>query len=637
MRWLFRLLGLIVLLAALAVAGLFLIPADRIAGLAAAQFEAATGRQMVISGGVHPTLWPELGVRAGHVEIANASWSKAGPMVTADGLVVGVDPLALLGGSVKVGRVELDAPKILLETGKDGHGNWELTPLKPAAPAKGAPAAGGSGAPGIPEITIGKAVITKGSVTYLDDTTGKKQTVSGIDATFRLPKASGPADLNLKATVNGQPVTLSAEAGKAAQALAGLATPVKLKLTAGSSTVGFDGSADPGKGAVKGALDAAITDLPALFKAAGMTAPALPQGLGAKKILLKGNLSAAAAGTVALDQAQVTLDGNALKGRVAVSLAGARPKLNAILSAGKLDLSALGGGAAPAQAASGGGKPAAGGAAAETGWSKAPIDASALKLADADVTLGADGLDLGTLKLGRTDVTLTLKDGRAVVGLKQVVAYQGDITGQVTADAGKGLSVAADINAAHVALQPLLTDFADYKRLIGTGTLNAKLHASGGSMDALMHALSGSGSMDLGKGELQGFDLAGMLTHLNANYLGPGAKTIFNSVKATYTIKGGVLTNNDLAFASPILDASGKGTVGIGDKTLDYVVTPVAFRGLTNGKGVSVPLKISGSWAKPRFGLDMGSALGQKIQTERQKLKDKAKSAVEKGILNLLK
>jgi AsmA protein len=141
-----------------------------------------------------------------------------------------------------------------------------------------------------------------------------------------------------------------------------------------------------------------------------------------------------------------------------------------------------------------------------------------------------------------------------------------------------------------------------------------------------MHALAGTGSMALGKGELQGFDLAGMLTHLNANYLGPGAKTIFNSVTASYVIKGGVLSNDDLKFASPILDATGKGTVGIGERTLDYTVTPVAFRGVTNGKGVEVPLKISGSWAKPRFGLDMNSALGRKIQIERQKLKDKAKA-----------
>lgn len=634
MRWLFRLLGLIVVLTIVVVVGLLLVPADRIAALASAQFEAATGRQMVISGGVHPTIWPELGVRAGHVEIANASWSKAGPMVTADGLRVGVDPLALISGAIKVARVELDAPKILLEQAKDGRGNWQLGQPKAAGAAVGstssAPAGNGS-AGAVPAVSIDKAMIKNGSVTYVDDGSGMRQTVSGIDATLRLPNPVGPADVAMKANVNGEPVALTAQLAKATEVLAGLNTPLKLKLklVAGGSTIGFDGTADPSAGSVKGALDAALSDLPAVFKAAGMAPPGVPQGLGAKRILAKGNLKASTDGAE-LDQAVLTLDGNALQGKVAVSLTGDRPKLSAIVSAGKLDLSSLGG--APAAAAASGGAKQGSAKSVGSGWSKAPIDVSALTLADADVTLGASGLDLGTLKLGRTDVTLKLSGGRAVVGLKQVVAYKGTISGQLIANAAKGLSVAGDVTAANVSLQPLLTDFAGYKRLIGRGTVKAKLQSSGTSMNALMHALSGSGSMELGKGELQGFDLAGMLTHLNADYLGPGAKTIFNSVKASYTIRGGVLSNDDLKFASPILDASGRGTVGIGDRTFDYTMTPVAFRGVTNGKGVSIPLKISGSWDKPRFGLDMNSAVGKKIQAERQKLKAKAKAQAEKAL-----
>lgn len=627
MRWLFRLLGLIVVLVVVVVGGLLLIPADRIAALVAQRFEAATGRQIVIAGGVHPTLWPELGVRTGKVEIANASWSKAGPMMTAAGLTVGVEPLALLSGAVKVARIELDQPQILLETAKDGRGNWVFGPAAAQAAAGTSQAVSAGG--GLPPVSIGRAVIHAGTVTFLDDASGTKQAAEAIDATLKLPDPAGPADVQLSARVNGQPLTLTATLAKAAEVLAGRASPVAFTLTAGNSTLGFDGSADPAGAALQGKLDAKLGDLPALLKAAGLAAPALPQGLGAKSIAAKGTLTADARGSVTLDQAALTLDGNAFTGRLALNLAGGRPKLSAILSAGKLDLSSL--------SAAGGGAPAKGGgtptpAAAAPGWSKAPIDASPLRLADADLTLGASAVDLGSLKLGRTDVTLALAGGKATIGLKQVVAYQGTITGQINADATKGLALAGDLKIANVALQPLLTDLAGYKRLVGTGTLAAKLQSSGTSMNALMHALSGSGSLAFGKGELEGFDLAGMVTHLNANYIGDGAKTIFDAVKASFAIQNGVLSNDDLTMASPIVDATGKGTIDIGGRTLAYTVTPVALKGIASDNGIAVPVKFSGSWASPRIGLDMNSALGQKIQDQRQKLKDKAQSEAEKAL-----
>lgn len=614
MRWLIRVVALIVMLVVVAVVGLLLIPADRIAAIAAARFEAATGRQMVISGGVHPTLWPELGIRTGGVQIANAPGSKQGPMLAAEGLTVGVDPVALLSGVVKVARIDLIAPRIVLERGKDGRGNWEMGAGTPASATAGK---GGT----LPAVTIEQASITGGAVTWIDDAAGTRQTVAGIDATLKLPDPAGPLDLTAAAKVNGQPVNVTLHLDKLAAVAAGQPSPVVLKLVTGGSTVGFTGTADPAKLTVQGALDADLGDLSALFAAAGMAAPGLPQGLGAKRIAAKGVLSAGADGSATLDQATLTLDGNSLTGKLGVTTAGARPKLTAILSAGKLDLTALGGGGT----GGGAGKSAA-------GWSKAPIDVSPLTLTDADVTLGAAGLNLGTVTLGQTDVSVHLVAGKATVGLKQVSAYQGRITGQIVVDGTKGLALSSDLTVTNVALQPILTDFAGYTRLHGTGSAKIALNAAGGSIDVLMNALSGSGSISFGQGELDGFDLAGMLTHLDANYMGAGAKTIFDSITASYTVKAGVLTNSDLAFKSPLLDASGNGTVDIGGRTLDYTVTPVALKGVAGANGVSVPLKISGRWEAPKFGLDMNSAMGKQIDAQKQKLEDKAKAAAEKAL-----
>lgn len=615
MRWLFRLMGLIVVLAILVVAGLFFIPTDRIATLAANRFEQATGRHMTISGGVHATLWPQLGVRTGAVEIANAPWSKAGPMVKADGLSVGVDPMALLSGRVKVEQVVLDAPAIVLERSTSGAANWSLFGSADGTSANAGSKAAGEGS--LPPISIAKATIKGGTMIFVDDKTGQKVTVDGLNASLSMPDAAGPAKIALSAAINGQSVKVDAGVDKAAEALAGRATPVTLKASAGKSTIAFDGSVDPAKGSAKGTLDAALDDLPALFKAAGQAAPALPQGLGAKRILAKGTLDAGTSGKITLGKASLTLDDNALHGQLALALGGPRPMLTGALTGDKLDLSALGGGATGAKASADG--------KTSRGWSKAPIDASAAGRIDADLSLSAAAMDLGKLQLGKTSLKLSLKAGKLLVDIGRMTAYQGAISGRVAADVNNGLAVAADLSADKVALQPLLGDLAGFKRLITDGTLKAKLSASGRSMDALMHSLSGSGSMALGKGELQGLDLVGMITHLDASYMGPGAKTIFDSITGTFAIKAGVLKNDDLAFASPLLKASGKGAVGIGDKTLDYTVTPTALQGVAGSKGLTVPVKISGSWNAPKYGLDMQSAAGQK-------LKEGAASAIDKAL-----
>ena len=56
MRWLFRALGAVFLLGLIGLGLLFMIPADRIAAAAAAQFEQLTGRKLVIEGDIETAM-----------------------------------------------------------------------------------------------------------------------------------------------------------------------------------------------------------------------------------------------------------------------------------------------------------------------------------------------------------------------------------------------------------------------------------------------------------------------------------------------------------------------------------------------------------------------------------------------------
>jgi AsmA protein len=632
MRWIVRAIALILLLALTAGGALLLIPSKKIAQIAETQFEAATGRKMTLTGAVHATLWPQLGVRMGPVEIANASWAKDGPMLSAKEVEIGVEPAVLFGGEIRVSKVKLLAPQILLERRKDGTGNWEFTP--PAKPASTDPASTDPAGKKVPStggvrkaFSLDQGIISDGSQTWIDQATGQRIALSKIDATLEIPSYNGPANFNLKAELNGQPMTLTGTLAQFAAGLTGKAVPADVTVGMGASNVAFKGNLGTSPLAAQGKLVATLKNPAALAALVGQSISDLPQGLGHDSITAKGDVTLSPNGALNLTAGQITLDSNAMRVAGALTFPKGKPKITAQIDADALNLSAL-----AASSGGGGGGGTGSGTKAASGWSTAPIDLSALHMADAQITLNAPSIDLGVSKLGQTRAQITLENGRAVADLRQVSAYGGDISGQVVANARGGLSVAANLVAKGVSLEPLLSDLADYKRLDSAADVTVKLLASGNSEAALARSLSGSGNFTLGKGALQGLDLVGMLRTLNLNYVGEGAKTIFDQISASFTIDKGVLSNDDLALKAPLLSAAGKGQVNVGAQTLNYTLTPTALSKADGSGGVQVPLTITGPWAKPKFGLDMNAITGDKVDAAKKDLESRAKSEVAKKL-----
>jgi len=169
MRWIFRIVGALAVVAVLAVAALFMMPTEKIAKLLTDQFEKSTGRSLVLSGEVRPSLWPELGVTTGAVTLANANWSDGGPMLQADGLSVGVNTAALWGGDIRITRIEAIAPNIRLERHSDGRANWELGG---SAPSNGVQTSSLDAVPS--KFSLERLAVTNGQVTYVDHGSGAR-------------------------------------------------------------------------------------------------------------------------------------------------------------------------------------------------------------------------------------------------------------------------------------------------------------------------------------------------------------------------------------------------------------------------------------------------------------------------------
>lgn len=619
MRLILRLAGVVLVLAVLGVVGVLLIPAERVANAAARQFTALTGRQLQIEGSVRPSFWPDLGVRTGPVTIANADWSEAGPMLQAEGLQIGVNLSGLFGGQVHVTGLEAIRPRLLLERSADGQENWRFGKASSDGTADntGTVTTPAAEAP----FTFDRLELVNGSVTFADHRADQTWTVDTLDLVASGASWTGPLDLTATGRMNDQNVAVTGSAGVLSDLVAGRVVPLILALKAGTATADFNGRGGLGLLQAEGTFRAELQDLSAIAAAFGATAPALPEGLGARAVGVSGALTLAPQGGVFLRDAKLELDDNAFDGAADISFDGPRPKLTAKFTGGQVTLPPTQRAASNTPRTTSDGQ--------DAGWSDTPIDVSALALMDADVGLTMTGLTAGGVTFGETRLRMVIDRARAVFDIAQAEAYGGGVTGQFVVNGRSGLSMGGDLTFSALAMQPLLTDAAGYDRLSGTGDLTVKFLAVGDSMAALTKGLSGSGSLAFSQGELRGLDVIAMLRTLDVGAVGEGQATDFDAVTASFAIADGVLANEDLAMTGPDLTATGAGRVDIGARTIDYRLRPTALVKEDGSGGVTVPLIITGGWNDPRFRLDLESIARERMEEEARELAARARARAD--------
>ena len=615
MRWIVRVGIALAVLVSLGFGLMAVVPSERIAQAVSGQFEAMTGRKLEVLGEVKPRLWPSLGVTTGPVSIANADWAASdAPLFRAESLSIDVNLGALLGGDIRILGLTADQPEISLERDKDGRVNWGFA----------AGAAGGVGAVPAPAtgFTLDEGSITGGSIRFNDRQSGRMIALDDVNATLAIPDFSGPFTLTATALSGGQKVVLDLT-GEVFSAFAmGRVVPVRINLSAGSAKLGFAGRGGYAPLAAEGALMADLADLPALGAFIGIGLERPGPGLGRDQLQVSGQLTLDGTGAAFLRGAEIVADSNRIKGDLDLTPGAARPRLKAQLAAGAITL-----GTGP-DGGSGGG--AAGGMQAES-WPAGEVDVSALGLLDAEIAFTAPSVDLGVLKFGQTAALITVDRARAVIEIRGIEAYGGQISGDFVVNGRGGLSVGGRLTLAGMQTEPLLTDLVGWDRLVATGDADLEFLGVGNSVDAIMKSLQGQGALQLGKGELRGLDIAGMLRTLDPGYVGEGQKTIFNGMAGTFTIAKGVLSNTDLKLVAPYVTAAGAGEIGLGARTIDYRLRPTALAAADGTGGVMVPLLITGPWARLRFQLDLESVAREKMAAEAKaaaaRLQEEARAA----------
>lgn len=589
MRRPLRLFGLVLFvplaLILLSLAVLYLIPSERVAAIASRGLEQATGRGVHFTGGLRPVVWPRPGIRTGAVEVDNAPWSVEGPMIMADGVMVGVRLWPLLSGRVELSRLELDRPRVLLERDAEGRANWQF---------------GEGQAQGQGGIRIAQASVRDGTLTYIDRRTGYRRVLAEVEADMSLPDPAGALGLRATGVTSGRKVGLKLSAGSFADFTGGAAVPMDIALESGANRVDFSGTAGLEPRMAQGGLKIHVSE-PFLLLGAGGSAAGNPPAPPPVPIKLSGQIDwAAERQHIALSQADVTLGANRMTGSAELDLSGQRPRLSADVAAQTLTLP----------------PPPPGAERDADGWSMAPIQTGWLHPVDATVRIRAEAVKTPDMTIDPVSAQLTLDRARAVLVIDDARVHDGTIRGEVVMNDRSGLSVGGRIGFEGVALGPLLGAVAKPPPLTGKVTGQVDFLGTGTSVGAIMNSLSGAGDLRIGEGTLSGIDMPAILRR---GTLARGASTPFGEAAGTFRIRQGVLENDDLVLNSPLLSARGEGIVGIGPRTLNYRLTPEAAPATRLGR-IRVPVLITGTWAAPEIRLGVQSPTDEAVAEERRKL-----------------
>lgn len=592
MRLIKILLSVVVVLVLTLVGLVFVLPGEKIAALAADQVKGQTGRDLSFDGEVNFSVFPTLGIATGPVALSNADWSDRGPMFEAESAKIGVNLMSLIGGDIQIKNVELVGPRILLEQDGQGHANWDLLPSSDAATDSTDAVDSGTG------FTLDKLTVSGAEIRYLDG--------SGGDFALRDVNASlewGGAEAKISVSAKPADETVSVEATIADLngLLAGDITDIAAEVKAADNRLEFDGrgSITP---EVQGAMTADMPAPDAFMAALGLT----PTGVPATEF--SGDITLTKAKLFSLRGGELKVAGNAFDADADIDLT-AKPVVTANIKAGALNLAQFTG----TESSDAGNE--------TSGWSKAPIDASALALFDGTITVSAQSIATGTLNFGSSRLKIDVDNARAVATLQQLNGYDGVITGQFVANNRNGLSVGGKVNVAGMGLQGLLTDFADIDRFTGSADAQLGFLGSGNSLHSIMNSLKGDGQMSVGRGTISGIDLDQLFRGTPG-----GGTTVFDSMTASWTITGGVLTNKDLLMDLPSVQAKGAGTVGLGEQNIDYTFTPQLKN--DSDTGLAVPVRVKGAWSDPKIWPDLEAVVKQNFREETKQLEDKAKQAV---------
>jgi len=242
------------------------------------------------------------------------------------------------------------------------------------------------------------------------------------------------------------------------------------------------------------------------------------------------------------------------------------------------------------------------------------LDVKRVRGMDARVTYKAQSVTAGTLPIRALAITLRLDHGVLTLDPLAMSLPQGDLTGRIRIDARSNTPLTSmDVSVANARLETLVRGRGGPAPLQGGLFARARLAGAGTSVRAAAADASGQLSIVIPGGEirqalaeLMGIDATkGLFLLLSKSQ----QQTPIRCGVADFQATNGILTVRRIVFDTGVVLVTGAGDIDMRDETFNLRLSgkPKKFRLVRIG----APITLKGSWETPKFGVDVGKAVGQ--------------------------
>ena len=558
------------------------------------QVEARTGREFDIGGDLDVDLGWVPTIRAGDVSFGNAEWSKQPTMAEAQRLELAIALKPLFKGEILIPTLRLAAPRLNLETGPKGSGNWQF-----------------GDDTGDSEIRFRRIWIDDGKLAFLDAANDTDIKVDVATAAPAEGQAAPPITVEGGGRWEGNAFSLQGHAE----------SPLALRDTDSPYTIDAHAQAGDTRAHARGTLldplrlrdfdlqlQLSGANLEDLYPLIGIALPPTPP------YTLDGHFTRD--GEVWFyNDFNGTVGDSDLSGDANVDAGGERPYLRANLHSTRLDLDDLAGfiGGAPQAGGDESSNPELAAQAAQADararvLPDTPYELDKLRAMDADVRLKAQRINAPSLPLDDMDAHLLLENGLLRLDPLNFGVAGGDIRSTIRMDARESpIGTRADITARGLDLSQLLPKVELAQNAIGKVGGHVQLAGSGNSIAKMLGSSDGEVTLGIGRGkisnllmEMAGIDVAEIIKFkLTEDRLIP-IRCAFGDFK----VDSGVMAVRALAFDTTDTILVGEGTISLKEEQFDLTIKPrpkdrslFAFRS---------PLLVGGSFKQPTFKPDMG-------------------------------
>ncbi len=649
-------LGAVIVVAILAVIGLVTLvdPNDYRAEMAET-VQRYTGRTVEFSGDLHLSFFPWMGVEAAGLRIGNPESFGGGDFASLKKVGIHIKLVPLLKRDIQISAISVEGFHLNLVRNAQGKTNWTFVPQDTgspsAAPASGKTESGKDDTPASPlaALLVESVAISKSSVSFTDMRSKERYQLNDLNLTTSSIAMDTPVTISLKAALAAsKPAVDATLALDSTVYLAGDLS--RLDLDGVTLALDATGSVLPGGRLSLRHVGAFSFDMPrrtGTIKKCTLSAYDTTMAThGVLRLAGGPEYSGSVTLETALRKALTTLgvalrtsDPDVLKNAslsfdlqaspLQVRLAGlrgalddttfsgsflmrqfSRPDIKTDLTVSPLDLDRYlppdtessepkATGTQPPDAAPGGDIQNADliPEKTRTALRRLVLDAS-LKMAALTVK-----------KIPVTDITVhaTARDGLLRVSPCSAAVFDGRIDSDLTADLRKAdMRTAVAVRTKDIKLDTLTQTLTGTRHASGTAVLTTDLATTGNTLRAMRDTLEGKGAFNVSNGAIYGFQIIPeeAKEHIkgsNADKVDDAVrKQVFDRLSGSFTAYAGRISNNDLAFVSPNLNAEGAGYADLRRDRIDYRAT-IRLSGLPD-----LPVSVTGSFERPSYGFDAG-------------------------------